>query len=93
MVELVPDTYRYGEEEGSRCCHQLRRSSRQAPVNDILLWLECYTTMTAILISQYPSKAAELLAYQRTILYAHRDFEGTAWVTYNTCYCRQAAAK
>lgn len=93
MVELVPDTWRYGEEEGSRCCHQSRRSSRRAPVNDILLWLECYTTMAAILISQYPSKAAELLAYQRTILCAHRDFEGTAWVTYDTCYRRQAAAK
>ena len=32
-------------------------------------------------------------AYQRTILCAHCDFEGTAWVTYDTCYRRQAAAK
>ena len=93
MAELVPDTWRYGEEDGSKCCHQSRRSSRRAPVTDILLWLECYTTMAAILVSQYPSKAAELLAYQRTILCAHRDFEGTAWVTYDTCYRRQAAAK
>ena len=61
--------------------------------SDILLWLEYYTTMAAILVSQYPTKPAELLAYQHTILRTHRDFKGTAWVTFETCYCRQAAAK
>ena len=49
--------------------------------------------MAAILVLQYPSKAAELLAYQSTILCAHCDFEGTVWVTYDTFYHRQAAAK
>ena len=60
---------------------------------DILLWLECYASMAALLATRYPNKAAELLAYQRTILCAHRDFEGEAWATYDTCYRRQAAAK
>ena len=92
MAELVPDTWRY-EEEGSKCCHQSRRTSRRAPVTDILLWLECYASMAALLATRYPNKAAELLAYQRTILCAHRDFEGEAWATYDTCYRRQAAAK
>ena len=92
MAELVPDTWRY-EEEGSKCCHQSRRTSRRAPVTDILLWLECYASMAALLATRYPNKAAELVAYQRTIFCAHRDFEGEAWATYDTCYRRQAAAK
>ena len=93
MAELVPDTWRYSEDEGTKCCHQPRRTSRRAPVSDILLWWECYTKMATLLATHYPSKAAELLIYQHTILCAQRDFEGTAWVTYDTCYRRQAAAK
>ena len=62
-------------------------------MNDILLWLECYTTMASLLVSRYPGKATELWAYQHTILCAQRDFDGDAWLTYDTCYRRQAAAR
>ena len=92
MAELVPDTCRHNEDEGSKCGHQPRRSSQRAPVN-ILLWLECYTTMASLLVSCYPGKATELWAYQHTILCAQRDFDGDAWLTYDTCYRRQAAAR
>ena len=70
MAELVPDTWRYSEDEGTKCCHQPRRTSRRAPVSDILLWWECYTKMATLLATHYPSKAAELLIYQHTILCA-----------------------
>lgn len=49
--------------------------------------------MATLLAMCYPNKAAKLLAYKHTILCAQRDFEGTAWVTYDTCYWHQAAAK
>lgn len=60
MAELVPDMWQQSEEEGPKCCHQTRRGSRRGPVTDILLWLECYTTMATLLATQYPQKAVEL---------------------------------
>ena len=40
-----------------------------------------------------PSEGGRTLAYQRIILSAQHDFVEEAWVTYDTCYRRQAAAK
>ena len=90
MSELIPDSWRFSEEE-TKCCHAPRRSSKRGPITNILLWLDCYSTMASVLISKFSDKAQELWAYQRTIIVAQRDFEGDAWVTYDTCYRRQAA--
>ncbi len=89
MGELLPDSWSTQVEE-QKCCHQ-RRSSRKGPVSDILLWAECYATMVSVLATKYPQKTPQLMAYQRTILKAHRAFTGEGWVTYDTCYRRKAA--
>ncbi len=52
---------------------------------------ECYATMVSVLATKYPQKTPQLMAYQRTILKAHRAFTGEGWVTYDTCYRRKAA--
>ena len=92
MSELVPDSWRLAEDDTStKCCHQPRRASRRTLVTDILLWLECYSTLATVITTRYPDKCAELWAYQATIIKAHRDVEGDAWVTYDMCYRRQAA--
>ena len=92
MSELVPDSWRLTDDDtGTKCCHLPRRVSRRMPVTDIMLWLECYSTLATVLSTQYPDKSVEFWVYQSTILRAHRDFEGEAWVTYDTCYRRQAA--
>ena len=86
MAELIPDAWHYNEED-NQCCHSTRRrSARLGPVTNILLWLDCFSTLATILVSKYVDKAAELWAYQRTIIIAQRDFEGEAWVTYDSCY-------
>lgn len=90
MSELVPDNWRYGEEE-QKCCHQTRRTQRRGPVTDILLWIECYSSLVAVLGIQHPTKIADLMAYQCTIVKAHKTFVGEGWITYDTCYRRKAA--
>ena len=75
MAELLPDGW-LTREEDQRCCHSLRRPQRRGPVTDILLWVECYSTMVAILASKFPDKMPELMAYQKTIVRAHRSFIG-----------------
>ena len=50
-------------------------------------------TLAAILVTCFPEKAPELWAYQTTILRAARNYEGTAWVTYDRQFCREALAR
>ncbi len=58
--ELIPDSRRLQEDgEETKCCHQPKRL-RQGPVTDIMLWVECYATLVAVLVERYPEKAAGL---------------------------------
>ena len=90
MAELVPDSWRFQDEEQNKCCHQNRRL-RRGPVTDILLWIECYAPMVAVLSSGFTQKTPELMAYQKTIVRAYWSFSGDGWVTYDSCYRRKAA--
>ena len=92
-MRLIPDAWCYNEEDNQCCYSTRRRSARHGPVTNILLWLDCFSTLATVLVSKYVDMAAELWAYQRTIIIAQRDSEGEAWVTYDSCYRRQAAAK
>ena len=89
MAQLLPDTWKLMEEEPG-CCHQ-RRSQRRGPITDILIWIECYTSMVSVLATRYPSKTSQLMSHQKTIIKAHRTFTGEGWVTYDVCFRRKAA--
>ena len=89
MQELLPDTWRYQEEE-QKCCHQ-RRGQRRGPITDILLWTECYASMVSILASKFPDKTPQFMAYLKTIVKAQQTFTGEGWVTYDACFRRKAA--
>ena len=88
MAKLIPDTWSQPEEE-QKCCHQ-RCSHCRGPIT-ILLRVECYS---AILSSKYLDKMPDLVAYQKTIVWAQQSFIGEGWVTYDTCYrCKAALTK
>ena len=93
--ELLPDTWnlqQIQQDQGLHCCHQAK-TSRRAPVTNLLLWLEGYSIMVAVLATKFPQYIGEFMAYQRRIIWAASNFEGTAWVTYDSCYRRRAATK
>ena len=46
------------------------------PVTDISIWVERFSLMAAILVTRFPGKAAELFAYQASIIQAERNYEG-----------------
>ena len=46
------------------------------PITDISQWLERYSLMAAVLATRFPEKAPELFAYQATIVWAERNYEG-----------------
>ena len=90
MGELLPDTWQIQDQEDQKCCHQ-RPGRRRGPILDILLWVECFSTMVSVLSTCFPHKTPQLMAYQHTIIKAHRAFTGNGWITYDTCYRRKAA--
>ena len=69
------------------------RRTGKPPVTTTRSWLECYSRMAAVLTSRFPEKAAELWAYQTTILHAAHTYEGTNWVAYDRLYRREMLAE
>ena len=90
MSELLPESWRL-QQEDEQCCHHRRLQSRRGPVSDILMWLECYATMVAVLSTKFLHKMPHLMAYQQTILKAHRSYVGEGWIVYDSCYRRRAS--
>ena len=68
------------------------RRTGKPPVTTTRSWLECYSRMAAVLTSRFPEKAAELWAYQTTILHAAHTYEGANWVAYDRLYRREMLA-
>ena len=89
MSELISDHWK-SEEEESSCCHH-SRAPRKGPVTDILLWVECYSTLVAVLATKYPAKVPQLLAYQRRIIRSYKKYAGQGWITYDVSYRHSAA--
>ena len=92
MAELVPESWGVESDTTSQCCHQTRPQPRRGPITDITLWLECYSSLVAVLATRYPQYIGSFMAYQRTIIRASRNYEGSAWVIYDRCFRRRAAA-
>lgn len=90
MADL-PEQWRIEENRDGGCC-SLQKVNKKRLLTDILLWLECYSTMVAVLASGYPDKAAHFMAYQQTIIHASKNFPGAAWASYDLCFRRKAAA-
>ena len=90
MAELLPDFWDT-EEDGTSCCSHSHRSSLKCPITNILMWLECHSALVSVLATRYPLHIGHFMAYQRTIIKAHRSFVGEGWITYDSCYRRKAA--
>ena len=89
LNELLLETWDI--EASYSCCPSSRRQTRWAPIQDILLWTECYSSLVAILGFAHPHHMVDFMAYQRSIVCASSIFEGNAWVVYDRCYRRRAA--
>ena len=90
MAELVPDSWR-AEEAEYQGCSTHPRTPRRGPVTNILLWLECYSSLVAVLSSRYPTKIGQFMAYQKTIIKTQRTFVGEGWMVYDSCFRRKAS--
>lgn len=87
--EQNQQTWRVENESQCGCCHT--KHPRHGLITDISIWTECYATMAAILAARFPDKALHLFAYLRTVTRASRNFDSSAWVSYDMAFRRQAA--
>ena len=61
-------------------------------VIDILTWVECFNSYTAVLTTYFPSRSRDLLAYMALIIRTAKRFRGKAWLDYDRAFRREAAA-
>ena len=80
MAELLPEYWGAEEPESPCCSNQQSKTARRGPVTD------CYASLVSVLCSAHPHKFPHFMAYQRTIIRAHRMFIGDRWVIYDACY-------
>ena len=55
MVELLPVSWHADQAQAESCCRQGCWQPRWATVSNILVWLECFSSMVAILSAPYPT--------------------------------------
>ena len=88
MCELLPETWRV-EEPKMGCCRSTR--PKRGLVTDIALWTECFASLVAVLTTKHPEKAPQFMGYLWNIVRVSRNFEGSAWASYDAAYRRQSA--
>ena len=85
MRELLPESWRA---ESTTSSSTTAKAMARGPVRDFRLWVECYAVLSGVLVSAYPDKAPQLMAYMRMIAKAIRNYETDAWVEYDSAFRR-----
>ena len=69
----------------------LPSSSKRPKITSIDRWLDAFAIYFAVIVSVYPSRAADLIANQQLIRDAARKFPGMAWYVYDVEFRRRAS--
>ena len=69
----------------------LPSSSKCPKMTSIDQWLDVFAVYFAVIVSVYPSCAADLIAYRQLIRDAARKFPGMAWYAYDVEFRRRAS--
>ena len=69
--------------------HPSKRNRREVP--DLLSWVQCFGFYTAIVVSAYPERMKQLIAYQTLIVREARRCGGKGWKAYDSIFHQQMA--
>ena len=69
----------------------LPSSSKRPKITSIDRWLDAFAIDLAVIMLVYPSRAADLIAYELLIRDAARKFPGMAWYVYDVEFQRRAS--
>ena len=97
LAELINTNLIEGENEpqvfldGRVVLSQAPKRNRRK-VEDIVTWIETFTTYTLVLVNSYPNRWRDLTRYKMLILRTYRQFGGKAWLAYDKAFREHAAA-
>lgn len=98
LSELIPENLEDPQAEtttfsieGSTIVPKVITRKKQE-VSDILTWVECFNSYTAVISTFFPSRARDLLAYMALIIRTAKRFGGRSWLNYDRAFRREAAA-
>ena len=90
MSELLRDNLeaqrRGAVQEAAGATSSSGGSRRRREVPDLLSWVQCFRTYTAVVGSKYPERMAKLLAYQTLIVREARTCGWRGWLSYDTYF-------
>ena len=69
----------------------IRPTKRRKAITDILSWMQAFAVYTLVVTAYYPARVADLLKYQLLIMRTAQQFSGSAWLSYDRAFRRQAA--
>ena len=67
-------------------------SRKKREVSDILTWVECFNSYTAVMSTFFPTRARDLLTYMALIIRTAKRFGGRSWLNYDRAFRREATA-
>ena len=70
------------------------KTSSKAPprrVTSIILWAQCFMVYAAILLSKFPHKVVEVMAYGKMIITEAGQHRGEGWKVYDTLFRQMVA--
>ena len=70
----------------------IRPTKRRKAITDILSWMQAFAVYTLVATAYYPARVADLLKYQLLIMRTAQQFSGSAWLSYDRAFRRQASA-
>ena len=89
MDDLQPEAWLFEDTTDKSITSIFKK--RKEPVTDILVWVQCFNAMVAVLSEQHPQYIQHFLAYQSHIVCAYKKSQGLEWVAYDMAYRRKAA--
>ena len=90
MADLQPEAWLFDGGAEDKTLASLFKK-RKEPVTDILVWVQCYNAMVAVLTERFPQFIHQFLAYQSHIIRSYKKSRALEWVAYDMAYRRKAA--
>ena len=92
MANLQPEAWLFEDTTDKSIALIFKKHNE--PITDILVWVQCFNAMVAVLSEQYPQYIQHFLAYQSHIVHAYRKSQGLEWVAHDMAYrCKAAYTK
>ena len=91
MAELLRDDIEAERRRGAQGEGSNNSKTPRREIPDILSWIQCFGIYVSVMVSKFPGRVPNMLAYQTTLVREARRCGGGGWLAYGTAFRQQAA--